>query len=153
MIVYRICRAKYADDLNGTGAKIAGGRWNSKGVALLYTSDSRALAMAEVAVHLPYAIVPDDFVVISIELPENCSIEEAIANDLPHDWDDFPINNFTRFVGDDFVRKMECLVLKVPSAVVKGDFNYLINPFHKDFHKVKVVSKEPFIFDGRLFKR
>ncbi|MCB9227427.1 MAG: RES family NAD+ phosphorylase [Chitinophagales bacterium] len=151
MEVYRITKTKYAKSINGFGAEKFGGRWNSKGVAMLYTSQSRALAMTEVAVHLSYGIMPKDFSLVTIEIPNNTMIEELKIEDLPKNWDNIPHNGNTQLIGDDFVSEQEYLALKVPSVIVKGDFNFLINPLHKDFDKIKIKNIEPFLFDNRLF--
>ena len=153
MKVFRICKEKYANDLSGTGAKLVGGRWNSKGIPILYTSESRALAMAEVAVHLPYNLMPNDFVLVTIDISDNITIKEISVKDLPKKWNGFPINSSTQNIGNKFIKNNNALVLKVPSAVVAGDFNYLINSNHKDFDKIEIVSIIPFIFDNRLFKK
>lgn len=153
MKVFRICKEKYANDLSGTGAKLVGGRWNSKGIPILYTSESRALAMTEVAVHLPYNLIPNDFVLVTIDIPENLKLEEVLVKNLSKKWNNFPINNSTQNIGNEFVKNNDALVLKVPSAVVAGDFNYLINSNHKDFDKIEIENIIPFIFDNRLFNK
>ncbi len=152
MIVYRLSTQKYSDDLTGIGAELAGGRWNYKGTRILYTSDSRALCTAEIAVHTPMGLIPKDYYLITIEISYDLSIDTVKANDLPKNWRNFPYSGITQEIGEEFVNKRKSLILRVPSAVVQGDFNYLINPTHKDFKKVKVKSKEPFSFDERLFK-
>ena len=86
MIVYRLCSKKYQADLSGRGAEISGGRWNSKGVAMLYTSQSRALAFAEIAMHIPFGILPKDYQIISIFIPGNIPVLELSLTDMPADW-------------------------------------------------------------------
>lgn len=152
MIVYRLSKQKYSDDLTGIGAELAGGRWNHKGTRVLYTSDSRALCTAEIAVHTPMGLVPKDYFLITIEIPDNLEMDELKKEDLPKNWRDFPYSGKTQEIGEDFINKRDILILKVPSAVVQGDYNYLINPSHKDFKKIKIKNKEPFSFDERLFK-
>ncbi|TPE45854.1 RES family NAD+ phosphorylase [Pontibacter mangrovi] len=151
MIVYRLSRGLYRNDLSGRGAELAGGRWNSRGTAILYTSESIALCTVEIAVHMPLGIVPKDYFLVRIELPDTASIKELPEAELPDDWKSFPHANSTQELGDLFVQEMEHLVLKVPSATVQGTFNYLINPRHADFPQVKVVQTIPFEFDKRLF--
>ena len=152
MIVYRLSKKQYRNDLSGKGAWLAGGRWNSKGTALLYTGQSRALCMTEIAVHMPYGIIPEDYFLVEIEIPEHSVVEIAVES-LPEDWAEFPHPASTRQIGDDFVRAGEHLVLKVPSATVPGDFNYLVNPLHELSYLVKIAaSPVPFTFDKRLFK-
>jgi RES domain-containing protein len=72
---------------------------------------------------------------------------------LPKDWKTFPHSNSTQLIGDKFLKEQKFLVLKVPSATVQGEFNYLINPRHKNFNHIKIVKIENFNFDERLFKR
>ncbi|SFF87863.1 RES family NAD+ phosphorylase [Pontibacter chinhatensis] len=151
MIVYRLSRGLYRNDLSGRGAEIAGGRWNSKGTAILYTSESIALCTVEVAVHMPLGIVPKDYYLVRIEIPDSASIKELPETELPHDWKSFPHANSTQELGDDFVQEAAHLVLKVPSATVQGTYNYLLNPRHPDFHQVKVLDSVLFEFDKRLF--
>jgi RES domain-containing protein len=151
MIVFRLAKQKYCRDLSGKGAELAGGRWNSKGVSMIYTSESRALCLAEIAVHVPIGIVPVDYFLTEIEIPEGIEISPVTEKDLPAGWDAFPHSKTTQEIGDMFILKNEFLILKVPSAVVKGDFNYLINPGHFLFREVKIVKTELFTFDTRLF--
>ena len=152
MIVYRLSKKDYRNDLSGKGAWLAGGRWNSKGTALLYTGESRALCMAEIAVHMPYGTIPEDYYLVTIEIPTH-SMLEVDAVSLPADWAEFPHPASTQKIGDDFVRAGEYLVLKVPSAAVAGDFNYLANPLHEESYLVKLAAPAvPFTFDKRLFK-
>jgi len=151
MIVFRLSKSVYANDLSGRGAEIAGGRWNSKGTAMVYTSESRALCTTEIAVHTPLGILPLDYVIIAIEIPKTLTVGEISAKELPEDWKSLPHSYSTQEVGDAFVNAHKFAVLKVPSAVVQGEFNYLLNPAHRDFKKIKVKLIEPFDFDERLF--
>lgn len=152
MEVYRLSRKKYAGELSGKGAALSGNRWNSKGVEMIYCAASRALAMAEVLVHLPVYLLPQDFEMLEILIPNTIQIKEIYQNKLPEMWNGFPHHPKTQFIGDNFIRTNEYAVLKVPSAVVEGDFNFLLNPFHKNFHKIKIVAHTPFTFDNRFFK-
>lgn len=152
MIVYRLSKSAFSEDLSGKGAEKAGGRWNSKGVAMIYTGSSRALCVAEVAVHLPLGIIPSDYEMVSLQIPDN-SICKIDIKRLSGEWRSFPHPDSTQKTGYDFVRDNKHLVLKVPSAVVQGDYNLLINPRHPEIKKVRIISREPFIFDSRMFKR
>jgi RES domain-containing protein len=151
MKVYRLCKSAWKHDLSGRGAEITGGRWNSKGVPVLYTSSSRALCMVEIAVHTPMGTLPTDYFMVEIDIPDTCKIEIISENDLPRSWESFAYMQITQFMGDNFIKKNLALVLKVPSAVVRGDFNYLINPGHKDTHSIKIENISEFGFDRRLF--
>ncbi|VAW23756.1 hypothetical protein MNBD_BACTEROID01-512 [hydrothermal vent metagenome] len=152
MIVYRLASKKYSNDLTGIGAEITGGRWNLKGTRELYTADSRALCMAEIAVHTPIGIMPKDYFMITIEIPDYSQITELKVKQLPKDWRKFPYLKLTQELGDSFINKNEVLYIKVPSAVVQGDFNILINPQHLDSDKVKILQIEEFDFDERIFR-
>lgn len=153
MIVYRLSKEKYKNDLSGKGAEIAGGRWNSKGMAMIYTGQSRALCTTEIAVHSPLGIIPSGYWIVTIEFPDSIDILEIDPAVLPADWKTFPHPHSTQVIGDDFIKSGKYLVIKVPSAAVPGDFNYLINPAHSLFSQVKINSSEPFEFDERLFIR
>jgi RES domain-containing protein len=153
MIVFRLVRKKYGFTLSGEGSKIAGGRWNSKDFPLIYTSDSRSLCTAEVAVSLPIGIFPGDFEMLLIEIPDEIVIQDINLHELPSGWRRFPYLLQTQRRGDQFIIENQFLVLKVPSAVVPGDFNFLINPRHPDFRKIQDVKSEPFEFDERFFNR
>lgn len=153
MIVFRLCRKQYADDLSGKGSEMSGGRWNSKGIAALYTSCSRALCTVEIVVHIPAGIIPKDYEMVAIEFPDDAVVKIIQPKDLPNTWNNNPITTHTQRIGNAFLSEQKALVLKVPSAIVKDEWNYIINPRHKDFHKIKIVNTEPFAFDTRLFKR
>lgn len=152
MEVFRLTRKKYPIELSPKGASICGGRWNSKGTEIVYTAQSRALAMAEVAVHLSMATLPNDYVMMTVTIPEDILIETLDVKKLPKGWNVFPHSFTTQILGDDFVRTNDFCVLKVPSAVVKGDFNFLLNPFHPDFKRISIVAQDDFPFDKRIFE-
>ncbi len=152
MIVFRLANKKYSKDLSGIGAEITGGRWNYKGTRVLYTSDSRALCMAEVAVHTPVGVMPKDYYLITIEIPDYGHVSFLDLKTLPENWRKFPYSKETQELGDKFINEGKYLYFKVPSAVVQGDYNILINPFHEDFDKVKIIKTEKFSFDERLFR-
>lgn len=151
MKLFRLTKAKYSKDLSGKGAEIAGGRWNSKGVPMLYTSNSIALATTEVAVHVPLGILPKGYVAIIYELDDVTIIEQLKESKLPPGLRSVPHSRSTQLIGDDFIISRRVLVLKVPSVVIQGGFNYLINPNHPDLNQVSIMKIEPFEFDKRLF--
>jgi RES domain-containing protein len=153
MIVYRLSRKQFSADLTGKGAQLAGGRWNSIGKAVIYTSESRALCVSEIAVHTSLGIIPDNYVLVTIEIPDDIKITSIKQNELPPNWRSFPYSDFTRLIGDTFLLKNKGLVLQVPSAVIPGDYNYLINPEHIDINRIRIINTEPFLFDKRLFDK
>jgi RES domain-containing protein len=150
MIVFRLSSKKFHADLSGKGAELYGGRWNSKGVAILYTSDSRALAFAEIAVHLPLGILPKEYYLSQVFIPDDAATQQLTLKQLPADWRSNPHSDSTQQIGDAFIAAGKHLVLKVPSAVVPGDFNYLVNPAHPQFKEVRLQQSEPFEFDSRI---
>ncbi|WP_416438613.1 RES family NAD+ phosphorylase [Phnomibacter sp. MR] len=152
MEVFRLSRAPFATPLSGRGAALYGARWNSVGIEMIYTAGNRSLAMAEVAVHLSVANMPSDFQMITIDIPDGVSTMQLKESHLPVGWNQFPHHSATQKMGDQFVLDNKYCVCKVPSAVTKGDYNWLINPNHKDFSQIQIISIEDFPFDARLFK-
>lgn len=153
MKVFRIDRKKYLDStLSGTGAsRAAGFRWNSLNTRLVYTAESRALAILEVAVHLDLAEdLPKNRNYVEIEIPDNIIILEVHLKDLPKNWNTYPPTLITQLIGDDFVEQNEAAVLKVPSNIVPEEFNYLINPIHMDARNIKVLEVMEMRVDRRL---
>ena len=153
MKVYRVEREKYLETtLSGVGAAMSKGyRWNSINTKLVYTAESRALAMLEVSVHLDLSEdLPIDRYYVEIEIPNDIIILEVAIEDLPQDWDAKPPTFTTQTIGDDFVFQNDAAILKVPSSIVPQEFNYLINPNHNDAARIKVSSKSPMKFDIRF---
>lgn len=148
MILYRLVRSVYADDLSGSGARLYGGRWNSEGKPMVYLASSRSLAVLEALAHLTPTNMPDDFCMITLETPD--SIDELNPDILPKNWNGYPEQNILKEVGNRFLRQNNSLLLKVPSALVNEEFNYLMNPLHKQASAVKIITKKPFSFDERL---
>jgi RES domain-containing protein len=151
MIVYRIADCNYINDLSGTGTRLYGGRWSSVGKPGVYLASSRALAVLEVLVRLQPLFIPDNFCLAEIEVPED-SIEQANTGNLPSNWKDVSPPAAVKNIGDDFLRNRKHLMLRLPSAIVPAEFNFLVNPLHKDMQKVKVIKQEPFSFDERLVR-
>ena len=152
MEAFRLSREKYAVPLSGKGAAMKGARWNSVGVEIIYTASNRSLAMAEVAVHLTLATIPADYMMLTIYLPDDISIQKLTTADLPVNWNAFPHPNSTQAIGDKFVSENKYGVLQIPSVVTQGDYNLLINPYHSEFLKIKIIEMESFPFDKRIFK-
>jgi RES domain-containing protein len=152
MEVFRLSKEKHSRELSGKGSAIKGARWNSAGIEVIYTATNRSLAMAEVAVHLTLATIPDDFVMLTIHIPDEISILKLTPSDLPINWNAFPYPPANQKIGDDFIHENKFCLLQIPSAVTKGDYNILINPNHKDFTKVKTIAIEKFPFDRRIFR-
>ncbi len=151
MRVYRLAKKKYRNDLSGLGAEINGGRWNNVGTRMVYTSSSRALACLEVAVHLQLNRGPKNYFIITLEMP-NGIIKNLDQNLLKgKKWNVYPPIEFTQNIEDNFIEENGHAVLRVPSAVVGEEFNYLLNPMHKDFNTIEIEDVQPFRWDKRIF--
>lgn len=153
MRLFRIARAKHLHDLTGVGARIYGGRWNEKGVGVIYTSQSRALAALEFLVHVPMSLTPGDLRIICFDVPERLAPRALDVALLPGNWRDYPPPPELAAMGTQWVHAGESLLLRVPSAIVEHEFNVLINPAHPDFKSVKLSPPERFVFDRRILGR
>ncbi|MCA1759236.1 MAG: RES family NAD+ phosphorylase [Bacteroidales bacterium] len=152
MEVFRLTRKKFSGSLSGKGAALKGARWNSAGVELIYTAANRSLAMAEVAVHFSLSTLPDDYMMMTVFISDDIEVMELTVSDLPSEWNIFPYPPATQAVGDRFVFESRFCVLKIPSVVTKGDYNFLINPNHPGFSRIKISQVEKFPFDRRIFE-
>jgi RES domain-containing protein len=150
MVLYRLSRQKYAKTLDGLGAKLYPGRWNSLDVPLIYCAATIPQCMLEVLVHMDEA--PDDFSSVELIIPTDVTIAQPEPKKLPRQWRDEVYNAATRAVGDAFVADLRHLLIKVPSAVVPGGSNYLMNPLHPNIKRVKIRKIKRLRFDPRLFK-
>ncbi len=150
MIVYRFCNQRYSEDLSGDGARLYGGRWNNKGFPALYTSSSISLSLLEVLVNALELSSLQSLSLMKIEIPEHLTTSIYKAIKLKAGWeDDF---DYTKWIGSEFLQKNEDLLLECPSAVVVEEPNYMINPLHNDFKKIRLLESSGFNFDKRLFK-
>ena len=151
MNVYRISQTKYAHDRKGSGVD---GRWNSQGQYIIYTGGSLALSCLEKLVHTPgTSLYSGDFSVVTLYIPDTLPIFELTIAKLARlnaDWHKVINYPMTQLLGDTWLRKMETAVLKVPSAIIDMEFNYLLNPAHPDFEKIKISNVSKFTFDPRL---
>jgi RES domain-containing protein len=150
LTVWRLCAAKYgAAAFSGEGARLYGGRWSPVGVPVVYAAESRALAVVEILANVDDAETLFDvaWVFVCAEVPE-ALIEKPSR--FPSTWRQFPHPIETQVVGAEWARSARSVALRLPSAVVPGEFNYLLNPAHPDFKRVKMGRPEPFNFDPRL---
>ena len=149
MTVYRICNPLFSDDLSGTGSKLYGGRWNSKGIAMLYASEHISLSVLEMLVHNQFKDFTIHLSLLHIVFEDNIIVKEVKNNKLKTDWTtDF---DYTQFMGDQFIKAGTHAILKVPSAVIKEEHNFIINPLHVDFKKIKIMQTVSLSTDKRLF--
>jgi len=152
LTAWRLVEAKYQDAaFSGEGASLYGGRWNSKGVPVVYTADSLALASLEIIVNLPSPKLLGAFVRIPVCFTPDL-VESIPISSLPGDWQSRPVSPATRALGDQWVKDQRSAVLKVPSIVVPEEFNYLLNPAHPDFGKIEIGPPVVYYFDPRLAK-
>jgi RES domain-containing protein len=151
MIVYRLAKENYKYDLSGNGAKMYGSRWNSPGKQMLYTAPQISLAIMETLVHLDKVEIPENFWLIHIEIPESFSITEISIDRLKTNWQND--HSYTAFIGSEFLTLNKSGILKVPSAFVDSEYDFLFNPLHKEFGKIKITRSAIFKFDNRLLIR
>ena len=147
MIAWRLARRKHAA-LDGEGARLAAGRWNSWGVPVVYTSEHLSLAVLETFVHVDPDLLPHDLTAFQIEIPDDLDIPRLDAAGLPRGWRTRV--DRCRRVGDAWVAEAKSAVLAVPSAVVPHETNFLVNPRHADSAMIQVLRSERFQFDPRL---
>lgn len=147
MIIYRLTTGKFANDVSGTGAKINGGRWNPIGFAGLYTSQYISLAILEILVRATKFTSPDSYTLTSFEIPDN-GIYRIQLGKLKKEWKSDL--RYTQGIGEDFLSENKSLCLQIPSAIVPMESNFLLNPLHSDFKKVKIINSELLELDKRL---
>jgi len=150
--VWRLVTARFAESaFTGEGARLFGGRWNRKGIAMVYTAGSQSLAMLEM-------LVQDEplrarYVMIPVTLPKNLKIERVTPEQLPTDWRDFDAREALQIIGSEWARRRSSAVLAVPSAVIPAETNYLLNPLHPAFAKIEIGEPQVFVTDLRLRNR
>jgi RES domain-containing protein len=148
MRVWRVTRSVHAaNPLSGEGAARSGSRWNLPGVRIGYTSSSRPLAVLEMLVHVTRESVPEDIILIPIDVPGALIAELETP---PKNWNALPYSDPGRHAGDRWARDKKSAALLVPSVVLPAEKNLLINPLHPEFSKVKVHAPEIHPIDRRL---
>jgi RES domain-containing protein len=149
--IYRICRRLYSKNpLNGEGAWRFGGRWSSPGIRLAYTSEHLSLAMIEYYVHIDPSDAPEDLVVISADIPDAVSRTRIAETRLPADWRQSPPSPELASIGDSFFARGKTAILIVPSALAPSESNWLINPRHAEFRRIRVNPPADFRYDARF---
>ena len=148
---FRLVKAKHAANaFSGDGARIAGGRWNLPGTSVVYASDSLSLAALETFVHLQPVDRRVQYTWFHITIPDSVEVETPAT--LPNDWRVEPPSDATQSLGSQWAEQNQTAVLRVPSILVPGEFNLLLNPSHAHFKRIKISGPRPFDFDGRLWK-
>ncbi|MFZ5484518.1 MAG: RES family NAD+ phosphorylase [Pseudomonadota bacterium] len=152
LTVWRLVTARFADSaFSGEGARLYGGRWNPKGVPMVYTAGSQSLAMLEMLVQ--DAPLRARYVAIPARLPSGLKVERLTPAQLPGHWRDPAAREALQALGGDWIRRASSAVLAVPSAVIPAETNYLINPSHPGIAKIHIGAPELFTTDLRLIKR
>lgn len=148
---WRIVKANHQDSaFDGEGARIAGGRWNRIGTPMIYTADSLALAVLEISVHLSQEeLIQKKYFRVPVQFDSKLVATLDLAR-LPDDWDSLPPSESTQNIGTQWALSQKTSILKVPSTVVKEEFNYLINPIHPKFKKLLIGNPERVTFDPRI---
>ena len=153
MIVYRICKAKYAKTaFSGTGGLDSPGRWHRKGQPIIYTASTLSLAALELLIHLGRTDSRIALVSVHATIPDDLAKDGVDAKGLPANWNSSPPIDATMDLGTKWCASKRSVVMRVPSAVIQGEFNYLLNPLHADFKLIRASMPEPFTFDQRLWK-
>ena len=152
MHLWRIGRDLFAGSaFTGEGSRLFGGRWNPKGIHVVYTSTSLALAAVEYFVNIDPSDAPDDLIASEVVLPSTLSIEHLNPSFLLSAELSNPLA--AKRIGADWIRSRRSVALQVPSLAVEGDWNILLNPEHSDFPKIQLLPDRPWHFDQRMFRR
>lgn len=148
--VWRITSRKFTKSaFKGDGARLFGGRWNTPGIPLVYTAESKSLAVLEILVHLDSPDLLRKFVLFEVKVEDSLVTHLDLAS-LPGNWRDDPPPVEAQRIGGEWASSASSAVLRVPSAIVTGEFNYLLNPRHLDFSKGKIRQPQSFFIDPRL---
>ncbi len=147
MNVFRITTDQWSKSLTASGYPA---RWNGRGRFVIYTAESRSLACLENLVHRSGEGNNDLYKVMVIEIPDNISIAEIEASSIKKDWHTIDNYIYCQTLGSKWLNDLKCAVLKVPSVIILKEHNYLINPNHPDFKKIKLAGNEDFDFDRRF---
>jgi len=151
MELYRVTRQKYEKDLTGNGAAVSGGRWNEIGRPVLYTASSRSLAILETLVHLRRPQPPTDYRIMVLYVPDSMPLMSITDAQLSEGWktDDA----YTQAIGSQWLSVNNALLLRVPSVIVRAEYNYVLNPGQAFFNDVQLITVEPIEFDPRFFQK
>jgi RES domain-containing protein len=152
---WRIVKKKYQTAvLSGEGARLGGGRWNYPGVPVVYGSETLSLAALELFVHFVRKdiVIGKALVAIPITVPDNVGVTDVLTADLKTGWDSSPPSDSTRDIGTKWIRDGLSAVLRVPSAIIPEEHNYVMNPGHADFAKITAGPPRPFSLDARMWK-
>lgn len=152
MRLWRLVKTKYTDSaLDGEGARLHGGRWNSPGTRVAYGSDSSALAVLEILVNLKDDSMLSSYSLITSAIPDSL-VQTVNRRLLPANWRSSPVPPVVQLIGDEWARSSASLALRVPSAIVEASDNIVLNPGHSDFHRFRIESIDRYKFDEKLIR-
>lgn len=151
MELYHLGKTRFAHQLTGEGAKLHGGRWNLIGSPCLYTSESKALSVLEYAANVSLEEMPSSLSITIYTLPDK-SWKEFQVEELPDNWRQVPAPEATKEWGSHHLQEANYLALKIPSVIIPSEFNFILNPLHADFKKIKIKEVHSFSFDRRIKK-
>lgn len=146
-----MCEARYTA-FDGEGARVFGGRWNRPGTPVVYTSGTLALAALEIFVHLDVPESAANLVAVPADVPASVLVGTVPASDLPARWREYIAPEVLADIGARWAQARQTAVLAVPSAVIPQESNYLLNPAHALFSKIRIGTAERFSFDPRMWK-
>ena len=151
MVLWRLTRRPYAD-LHGRGGELADGRWHTRGRPVVYGSSTAALAALEVRVHLdlPFDLLPDDYVLMRIAVPDDMAVRAVEPRGLPESWRERDSQS-CRAIGDAWLAELSSALLLVPSVIIPFEQNVLINPLHREAARLAIADLTPFAWDSRLW--
>ena len=150
LTAWRMTKRKHARTaFSGEGARQFGGRWNHPGVPMVYAAETRSLAALEILVHLGSAELLEKYVLFEVGIDE-ALITRVEADKLPKNWKANPPPEKLRALGDEWILSVSSVVLQVPSALIPGESNFLLNPRHPDFSRLRLGKPVSFDFDPRL---
>lgn len=149
MIVYKVGKTKFCKDLSGEGARLHGGRWNHVLCPCIYTSESRALAVLEYTVNVNIDDIPRSLSITTFEIPDT-GIQELTIAELPGNWTESPAPASTKDFGTNLLHLAASPILRIPSAVICQEFNFILNPKHVDAKDFKILHVQDFVYDVRI---
>lgn len=153
MRLFRLCRRPFSrTPLDGRGGLFASGRWHTPRRLVCYASESLALASLEILAHADADLVPRELVAIELHVPKSVLVEEVAARALPRSWRRYPAPVALQRLGNAWLDECAACLLRVPSALVPSESNFLVNPAHPDARKLRVRRKAPFRLEPRLVK-
>jgi RES domain-containing protein len=150
---WRIAKARHQGEaFSGAGGLLSTGRWHAKGDRVVYAASSLALAALEVFVHLNRVHTKIRWVVFEVGIPDTTPVVAVRPGTLPRTWRREPPLAATMRIGTQWLRDARTAVMRTPSAIIPTECNYLLNPSHSDFRRLRISTAAPFSFDSRMWK-